>query len=102
VSLHQVQKLLFRVNRDRQLWARFLDERERLAVEYGLVGDERRTILETDLRALYRMGVHSLLLARLAWLAVAGSAGDARGTLLAYQAVPAWSTGCAVAVPELR
>jgi 2,3-dihydroxyphenylpropionate 1,2-dioxygenase len=31
------------------------------------------------------------------WIAVAAAAGDARGTLLAYQPVPAWSTGCALA-----
>jgi 2,3-dihydroxyphenylpropionate 1,2-dioxygenase len=34
------------------------------------------------------------------WIAVAASAGDARGSLLAYQPVPAWSTGCAVATLE--
>jgi hypothetical protein len=33
---------------------------------------------------------------------VAAAAGDARGSLLAYQPVPAWSTGCAVAVLEPR
>ena len=31
------------------------------------------------------------------WITVAAVAGDSRGTLLAYQPVPAWSTGCAVA-----
>src|SRR5262249_53334613 len=31
------------------------------------------------------------------WIAVAAAAGNARGSLLAYQPVPAWSTGCAVA-----
>jgi 2,3-dihydroxyphenylpropionate 1,2-dioxygenase len=36
------------------------------------------------------------------WIAVAGTAGDARGSLLAYQPVPAWSTGCAVAVLEIE
>jgi 2,3-dihydroxyphenylpropionate 1,2-dioxygenase len=36
------------------------------------------------------------------WIAVAGSAGDGRGSLLAYQPVPAWSTGCAVATLEPR
>ena len=34
--------------------------------EYGLTDDERRAILEADFHALYRMGVHSLLLAPLA------------------------------------
>jgi 2,3-dihydroxyphenylpropionate 1,2-dioxygenase len=36
------------------------------------------------------------------WITVAAAAGDARGSLLAYQPVPAWSTGCAVAVLEPR
>ena len=66
VSLYQVQKLLFHVNRDPQVRARFLDERERLVRDYELTADERRAILETDFHALYRMGVHSLLLAPLA------------------------------------
>ena len=36
------------------------------------------------------------------WIAVAGAAGDGRGSLLAYQPVPAWSTGCAVAVVQIE
>lgn len=36
-----------------------------------------------------------------AWIAVAGAARDAQGSVLAYQPVPAWSTGCAVAVLEI-
>jgi 2,3-dihydroxyphenylpropionate 1,2-dioxygenase len=36
------------------------------------------------------------------WIAVAGSAGDGQGSLLAYQPVPAWSTGCAVATLDPR
>jgi hypothetical protein len=66
VSLYQVQKLLFHVNRDRQVRARYLDERERLVAEYELTGEERRAVLEPDFHALYGMGVHSLLLAPLA------------------------------------
>jgi aromatic ring-opening dioxygenase catalytic subunit (LigB family) len=34
------------------------------------------------------------------WIAVAAAAGNARGSLLGYQPVPAWSTGCAVAALE--
>jgi catalytic LigB subunit of aromatic ring-opening dioxygenase len=36
------------------------------------------------------------------WITIAGAAGNARGILLAYQPVPAWSTGCAVAVLEIE
>jgi 2,3-dihydroxyphenylpropionate 1,2-dioxygenase len=35
------------------------------------------------------------------WITIAGAAGDTQGSLLAYQPVPAWSTGCAVAVLEV-
>jgi Aromatic-ring-opening dioxygenase LigAB, LigA subunit len=66
VSVYQVQKLLFHVNRDRQVRDRFLTERDTLAREYGLTEEERRAVLELDFHALYRMGVHSLLLAPLA------------------------------------
>jgi Aromatic-ring-opening dioxygenase LigAB, LigA subunit len=66
VSLYQVQKLLFEINRDARVRARFLAERERLVSDYGLSGDERQAILEADFHALYRMGVHSLLLGPLA------------------------------------
>lgn len=36
------------------------------------------------------------------WITAAAAAGDARGSLLAYQPVPAWSTGWAVAALEPR
>jgi predicted nuclease with RNAse H fold len=66
VSLYQVQKLLFDVNRDERARARFLAEREHLVGDYELSVDERRAILEADFHTLYRMGVHSLLLGPLA------------------------------------
>jgi hypothetical protein len=66
VSLYQVQKLLFDVNRDRQVRTRFLEERAALVAEYGLTEEECRAVLPPDFHALYAMGVHSLLLAPLA------------------------------------
>jgi aromatic-ring opening dioxygenase LigAB LigA subunit len=66
VSLYQVQKLLFHVNRGREVRVRFLSERERLVSGYDLTADERRAVLDMDFRALYQMGVHSLLLGPLA------------------------------------
>ena len=56
MSLYQVQKLLFQVNRDREVRGRLLAEPETLVGEYGLTDDERRAILEADFHALYRMG----------------------------------------------
>ena len=66
MSLYQVQKLLFQVNRDREVRARFLGERELLVSEFDLSTAERQALLATDFHALYRMGVHSLLLGPLA------------------------------------
>jgi Aromatic-ring-opening dioxygenase LigAB, LigA subunit len=66
VSLYQVQKLLFHVNRDVEVRARFLSDREGLLTGYELTAEERRALLATDFHALYQMGVHSLLLGPLA------------------------------------
>jgi Aromatic-ring-opening dioxygenase LigAB, LigA subunit len=66
MSLYQVQKLLFHVNREPKMFDRFLRERETLIGEYRLTDEEQRALLETDFRSLYEMGVHSLLLGPLA------------------------------------
>ena len=66
VSLYQVQKLLFHVNRDPQVRDRFLTDRAALVEEYALTEAERRAVAAPDFHALYGMGVHSLLLAPLA------------------------------------
>ena len=66
MSLYEVQKLLFHINRDPNIFERFLRERERLIADYWLTEDEQRAVLETDFRRLYEVGVHSLLLAPLA------------------------------------
>jgi hypothetical protein len=66
MSLYEVQKLLFHVNREPKVLDRFIRERETLVADYRLTEDEQRAVLETDFRALYKMGVHSLLLGPLA------------------------------------
>ena len=66
MSLYEVQKLLFHVNREPKMFDRFLRERETLITEYRLTQEEQRALLETDFRSLYEMGVHSLLLGPLA------------------------------------
>jgi hypothetical protein len=66
MSLYEVQKLLFHVNREPKMFDRFLRERETLIGEYRLTDEEQRALLETDFRSLYEMGVHSLLLGPLA------------------------------------
>src|SRR5262249_15211569 len=66
MSLYEVQKLLFHVNREPKVLNRFLGERKTLITEYRLTEEEQRALLETDFRSLYEMGVHSLLLGPLA------------------------------------
>ena len=66
MSLYEVQKLLFHVNREPKMLDRFLDDREKLIAEYRLTEEERRVLMKTDFRGLYAMGVHSLLLGPLA------------------------------------
>jgi hypothetical protein len=66
MSLYEVQKLLFHVNREQKMFDRFLRERETLIAEYRLTKEEQRALLETDFQSLYEMGVHSLLLGPLA------------------------------------
>jgi Aromatic-ring-opening dioxygenase LigAB, LigA subunit len=66
MSLYEVQKLLFHINREPKVFERFLNEREKLIAEYRLTEKERRALLEMDFRCLYKMGVHSLLLGPLA------------------------------------
>ena len=66
MSLYEVQKLLFHVNREPKMFDRFLRERETLIGEYRLTEEEQRALLETNFRSLYEMGVHSLLLGPLA------------------------------------
>ena len=53
MSLYEVQKLLFHVNRDSKMFDRFLRERETLIAEYRLTEEEQRALLETDFRCLY-------------------------------------------------
>ncbi|MGH7816993.1 MAG: hypothetical protein ACREOR_06355 [Candidatus Binatia bacterium] len=66
MSLYDVQKLLFQVNRDPKTLDRFLHEREKLVTEYRLTEEEQRAVMATDFRRLYEMGAHSLLLGPLA------------------------------------
>ena len=63
MSLYSVQKLLFRLNKDASVRARFRTDRDALLAEYTLTGEERRAIAEADVGRLHLMGVHPLLLA---------------------------------------
>jgi hypothetical protein len=62
MSLYEVQKLLFRLNRDEKLQARFRASRDEVLAEYRFDESERVAIEAADVGRLYVMGVHPLLL----------------------------------------
>jgi len=62
MSLYQVQKLLYHVNRDPERRERYRQNAPNFVKAYDLTEQESAAILNVDVRALYAMGVHSLLL----------------------------------------
>ena len=63
MSLFAVQKLLFHLNNDHRVGARFDTARAALLDEYRLTDDERTALTTGDIGTLYVMGVAPLLLA---------------------------------------
>lgn len=62
MSLYQVQKLIYHVNRDPERRERYRQDANAFVKTYDLSEREGEAILKVDVRALYTMGVHSLLL----------------------------------------
>jgi len=62
MSLYQLQKLIYHVNRDSAQRERFRQDPAAFVKNYELSDDEAQAALDVDVRALYSMGVHSLLL----------------------------------------
>jgi hypothetical protein len=62
MSLYQVQKLIYHVNRDPEQRERYRQDAANFVKAYALSEQESAAILQLDVRALYAMGVHSLLL----------------------------------------
>ena len=62
MSLYQVQKLIYHVNRDPERRERYRQDATAFVKTYDLSEQESAAILQLDVRALYTMGVHSLLL----------------------------------------
>jgi Aromatic-ring-opening dioxygenase LigAB, LigA subunit len=62
MSLYQLQKLIYHVNRDRERRERYRRDGAELVRDYELSEDEAAAFLALDVRSLYQMGVHSLLL----------------------------------------
>jgi len=74
VSLYYVQKLLYELNRDPKVRARFDNDRDSLIDEYQLTDEERKAIVTGDIGLLYVMGVNGQILMHYA--AMIGQAWD--------------------------
>src|SRR3979411_2091465 len=62
MSLYNVQKLLFQLNRDPAVRGRFDKEFETLLADYELTEEEQRALRDPDIGLLYVMGVNGQIL----------------------------------------
>jgi hypothetical protein len=62
VSVYTLQKLIREINRNPQTRERYATQPDQLVAAYGLTDAERDAIVTRDYQALYRLGVHGLLL----------------------------------------
>jgi hypothetical protein len=63
MSLYTVQRAIFRMKKDKPFVKAFLDDPDAALATAGLTDQEQAALRDGDLAALYRMGVHPLLLA---------------------------------------
>lgn len=62
MSLYQIQKLMYEVNRDPERRAEYRKDKAAFAARYDLTAEEQDAITQLDIRRLYQFGVHPLLL----------------------------------------
>ena len=62
MSLYQMQKFLFDINRDPAVQQRFLVERSQVLSDYDLTPEERDAIIAGDIGLLYVLGANGQLL----------------------------------------
>jgi len=62
MSLYDVQKLIYQLNRDAPLRERFATDMDAVLTGYDLSDEERRAIRDPDVGLLYVMGVNGQLL----------------------------------------
>jgi hypothetical protein len=62
MSLYQLQKLIYEVNRNPERREKYRQDGAAFAAGYELTAEEREAITRMDIRRLYRLGVHPLLL----------------------------------------
>jgi hypothetical protein len=68
MSLYQVQKLIYQLNRDPRARERYAAERDTVLAEYELSDEERAAIEQPDIGLLYVLGVNGQLLMHFAAL----------------------------------
>jgi hypothetical protein len=68
MSLYQVQKLIFQLNRDPRTRQRYAEERDTVLGEYDLSQEEIGALQEPDIGLLYVLGVNGQLLMHFAAL----------------------------------
>jgi hypothetical protein len=68
MSLYQVQKLIYQLNRDPRTRERYQSECDAVLDEYELSDEERRAIVQPDIGLLYVLGVNGQLLMHFAAL----------------------------------
>ena len=66
MSLYQLQKVLFDVNRDPERRVRFVHDFDAFIAQYDLSDDERQALRERDIGMIYVMGVNCQILMYLA------------------------------------
>jgi hypothetical protein len=62
MSLYQLQKLMYHVNRDAAARERYRQDPGAFVKGYELTEREQAAVLTVDVRTLYTLGVHPLLL----------------------------------------
>ena len=62
MSLYQVQKFLYTLNRDGRVQEEFRNDPERLLADYDLSGEEREALADGDVGLLYVLGVNGQIL----------------------------------------
>jgi hypothetical protein len=62
MSLYQIQKLLYEVNRNPERREEYRKDKTAFAARYDLTAEEKDAVTRLDIRKLYQFGIHPLLL----------------------------------------
>ena len=62
MSLYQLSKLLYQLNRDEDFKTRFRADPQKATTTFALTDEERRAVLEPDIGLLYVLGVNGQIL----------------------------------------